>query len=180
MAGSKYISVGDLKEGFNQVDNEEETSKKMAVLIASGSYLPRGLTFGATNGPEDFQELVFTVFARRLYKEWFLFLDDLSVATGKKVPTMDRPSDAHDVVTHVYYSHIPQTTKTKLRAGTFLGACCPVQAMGGALDARLLWPEIFLSMFAVLQAICVLTRYGARVRRNLVVMLTLGLLPKAC
>ena len=68
VAGSKYISVGDLKEGFNQVDNEEETSKKMAVLIASGSYLPRGLTFGPTNGPEDFQELVFTVFARRLYK----------------------------------------------------------------------------------------------------------------
>ena len=102
VAGSRYISVGDLKEGFNQVDNEAETSKKMAVFIASGSYLPRGLTFGPTNGPEDFQELVFTIFARRLYKEWFLFLDDLSVATGKKVPTMDRPSDAHDVVTKAF------------------------------------------------------------------------------
>ena len=53
VAGSKYISVGDLKEGFNQVDNEPETAQKMAVLAASGSYLPRGLTFGPTNGPED-------------------------------------------------------------------------------------------------------------------------------
>ena len=56
VAGSRFISVGDLKEGFNQVDNEPETSKKMAVVVASGCYLPRGLTFGPTNGPEDFQE----------------------------------------------------------------------------------------------------------------------------
>ena len=62
VAGSEFTSVGDLKEGFNQVDNEPETSKKMAVMVASGSYLPRGLTFGPTNGPEDFQELVFIVF----------------------------------------------------------------------------------------------------------------------
>lgn len=69
VAGSRWISVGDLKEGFNQVDNEVETARKMAVLIASGSYLPRGLTFGPTNGPEDFQELVFIIFSRRLYRE---------------------------------------------------------------------------------------------------------------
>ena len=50
----------------------------MAVLAANGSYLPRGLTFGPTNGPEDFQELVFIIFGRRLYREHFLFLDDLS------------------------------------------------------------------------------------------------------
>ena len=60
---------------------KEETSKKMAVLVASGCYLPEGLTFGPTNGPEDFQELVFIVFSRRLYREWFLFLDDLGGAT---------------------------------------------------------------------------------------------------
>ena len=70
----------------------------MAVLVASGTYLPKGLTFGPTNGPEDFQELVFTVFARRLYKEWFLFLDDLSVATGRTDTVAERPSEAEDVV----------------------------------------------------------------------------------
>ena len=68
VAGNAFVSVGDLKEGFNQVDNEPETSKKMAVLAASGCYLPRGLTFGPTNGPEDFQDLVFVVFHRGLYK----------------------------------------------------------------------------------------------------------------
>ena len=71
----------------------------MAVLVASGTYLPKGLTFGPTNGPEDFQELVFIVFSRRLYKEWFLFLDDLSVATGRPAQHPPGPSGAHDVVT---------------------------------------------------------------------------------
>ena len=97
VAGNEYVSVGDLKEGFNQVDNEPETRKKMAVLSAGGCWLPRGLTFGPTNGPEDFQELVFTVFQRRLYKDWFLFVDDLSVATGRKKCHGDGPSGAHDV-----------------------------------------------------------------------------------
>jgi hypothetical protein len=83
VAGSRYISVGDLKEGFNQVLNEPETAQKMAVLTASGCYPPRGLTFGPTNGPEDFQELVFIIFSRRLNREWYLFLDDLTVAPGK-------------------------------------------------------------------------------------------------
>ena len=63
----------------------------------SGCYLPKGLTFGPVNGPEDFQELVFTVFSRRLYKDWFLFVDDLSVATGQKKCHKDGPSEAHDV-----------------------------------------------------------------------------------
>ena len=97
VAGSKFISVGDLKEGFNQVDNEPESAKKMAVLVASGTYLPRGLTFGPTNGPEDFQELVFIVFARRLYKDWYLFLHDLSVATGRPSARKEGPSEAADV-----------------------------------------------------------------------------------
>ena len=101
VAGSALISVGDLKEGFNQVDNEPETRKKMAVLSAGGCWLPRGLTFGPTNGPEDFQELVFVVFQRHLYKEWYVFVDDVSVATGRKKCHGEEPSGAHDVVTAI-------------------------------------------------------------------------------
>ena len=70
----------------------------MLVLLAGGCWLPRGLTFGPTNGPEDFQELVFVAFAKRLYKEWFLSLDGLSVAIGRKPPHPPGNSGAHDVV----------------------------------------------------------------------------------
>eukprot|EP00969_Alexandrium_andersonii_P085543 3771596-Alexandrium_andersonii.AAC.1 len=37
-----------------------KTSQKMAVLVASSAYLPRGLTFGPTNGPEGFQAVSYT------------------------------------------------------------------------------------------------------------------------
>ena len=102
VAGSSELTVGDLKEGFNQAEIEESSKEKMAVLAASGSYLPQGLTFGPTNGPEDFQELVFIIFGKRLYKDWFLFLDDLTVATGRPSARGDTPSGAHDVCTCVF------------------------------------------------------------------------------
>ena len=79
-------------------ENEEGTSEKMAVMAPTGQYLPRGLTFGPTNGPEDFQELVFIVFCRSLYHSWYLFLDDLTVATGRNSARNDAPSKAHDVM----------------------------------------------------------------------------------
>ena len=36
VAGNIFISVGDLKEGFNQCDNEEETAEKMVVMTPMG------------------------------------------------------------------------------------------------------------------------------------------------
>ena len=87
--------------------------KKIAVLTAGGCWRPRGLTFGPTNGPEDFQELVFVVFQRRLYYDWFLFVDDLSIATGRKKCHGDGPSGAHDVSCRIRER---RTTKGKLAA----------------------------------------------------------------
>ena len=58
----------------------------MAVVSASGTYLPRGLTFGPTNGPEDFQACVTRMFNRRLGRDWYLFIDDATIATGKRRP----------------------------------------------------------------------------------------------
>ena len=44
VAGSRWISVGDLKEGFNQIDNEPETNKKMAMMkIACVHNFPKKL-----------------------------------------------------------------------------------------------------------------------------------------
>ena len=139
VSGSKYISVGDLKEGFNQVDNEPETSQKMAVLAASGTYLPRGLTFGPTNGPEDFQDLVFNVFARRLYREWYLFLDDLSVATGRETGDADKPSGAADVwgcLDEAAASSVPQAAHPSGGCGVGAGCATPRSERRGSLRAR--------------------------------------------
>jgi hypothetical protein len=98
VAGCKYVSMGDLKEGFNQIENERDAMRKMAVVTPSGQWLPRGLTFGPTNGPEDFQEAMYIVFSRRLFKEWFLFIDDLAVATGRPRFVRTGPTGAGDML----------------------------------------------------------------------------------
>ena len=41
---------------------------------------------------------MFTIFSRGLYKEWWLFLDDLTVATGRPSSIAEGPSGVQDVV----------------------------------------------------------------------------------
>ena len=55
----------------------------LAVVSLSGKHLPRSLGFGPTNGPEDFSRFGFRTFRRKLFKTWFLFIDDVLVATGR-------------------------------------------------------------------------------------------------
>lgn len=149
VAGNKYISVSDLKEGLNQCDNEPETSKKMPVLVASGTYRPKGLTFDPTNGPEDFQELVFLVFARRLYKEWFLFFDDLAVATGRPPPLPPGPSGAHDVVTvldEVEPDDVPRSLKFDKEYSSDITGDGPGVDCWGCLEAPDLWRRFSVAL----------------------------------
>ena len=49
----------------------------------SGKHLPTSLVFGPRNGPEDFSKLGYRTFRRKLFRTWFLFVDDVCVATGK-------------------------------------------------------------------------------------------------
>jgi len=105
--------MGDLKEGFNQIENERDAMRKMAVVTPSGQWLPRGLTFGPTNGPEDFQEAMYIVFSRRLLKEWFLFIDDLAVATGRPRFVRAGPTGADDLL--VPFRSVPAPSPAQLR-----------------------------------------------------------------
>lgn len=97
-AGSKFISVGDLKEGFNQAGIGPETAAKMAVLTASGCCLPHGITFGSTNGPEEFQKRRF----REIQMPRRVQTRALDGASGEKLRTTTTPdfaptpSDAQD------------------------------------------------------------------------------------
>ena len=86
----------------------------------------------STNGPEDFQEMVFIVVVRWLYKRWFLFLDDLTVATGRPEADPPGPSNAEDVVGAVRHSSIPFRNKRSystmgLRASAAAGCVVGVE-----------------------------------------------------
>ena len=63
----------------------------LAVVARTGKFLPVCLTFGPTNGPDDFAYVVDRVYAPgrgrrlRLGKEWLAYVDDLTVRTGRQV-----------------------------------------------------------------------------------------------
>ena len=81
----------DACAGFNQIVNTERARKMLAIVARSGQFLPRCLTFGPTNGPEDFSYVVDRIYApgrrgkRRFCKEWMAYADDLTIRTGRCV-----------------------------------------------------------------------------------------------
>jgi hypothetical protein len=74
---------GRRSRGFNQIKNTPFAAEVLAIVSTSGKHLPTSLVFGPRNGPEDFSKFGYRTFRRKLFKTWFLFVDDVCVATGK-------------------------------------------------------------------------------------------------
>ena len=89
VAGSMWMSLVDACKGFNQVANTRRAREMLAILAHSGQYLPVCLTFGPTNGPEDFAFATDRVFApgrgrkMRFCSNWQIYADDITVWTGR-------------------------------------------------------------------------------------------------
>ena len=89
VAGSMWMSFVDACEGFNQVANTRRAREMLAILSRSGEYLPVCLTFGPTNGPEDFAFATDRVFApgrgreMRFCSKWQIYADDITVRSGR-------------------------------------------------------------------------------------------------
>ena len=65
--------------GFNHIRNTRRAMKRLAFVSMTGVYLPVCLPFGPVNGPEDFQRMMHKIFKKKLFREWFIFLDDIAV-----------------------------------------------------------------------------------------------------
>jgi len=89
VAGSMFLSLVDACKGFNQVANTRRAREVLAILARSGQYLPICLTFGPTNGPEDFAFATDRVFApgrgrrMRFCTNWQIYADDITVRSGR-------------------------------------------------------------------------------------------------
>ena len=78
IAGRTWYTAADAVSGFNHVKNTPEARLVLAIVSASGTWLPQALVFGPANGPEDFQYVVYRAFgeaespegARRLLRDW--------------------------------------------------------------------------------------------------------------
>ena len=85
VAGSQWFSTGDGVAGFNQIKNTPFAASVLAIVTMSGKHMPTSLGFGPRNGPEDFSKFGYRVFRRKLFRTWYLFVDDVCIATGKAV-----------------------------------------------------------------------------------------------
>ena len=89
VAGSMWLTLVDACKGFNQVANTRRAREMLAILARSGQYLPVCLTFGPTNGPEDFAFATDRVFApgrgrvMRFCTKWQIYADDITVRSGR-------------------------------------------------------------------------------------------------
>jgi hypothetical protein len=89
VAGSMFISLVDACKGFNQIANTRRAREMLAILARSGQYLPICLTFGPTNGPEDFAFATDRVFApgrgrkMRFCTSWQIYADDITIRSGR-------------------------------------------------------------------------------------------------
>ena len=89
VAGSAYMTLVDACKGFNQIANTRRAREVLAILARSGQYLPVCLTFGPTNGPEDFAFATDRVFApgrgRRVRSctNWKIYADDSTIRSGR-------------------------------------------------------------------------------------------------
>jgi len=96
------FSLFDAVSGLNQVRNTLRAKRVLAVLTASGCYLPECLPFGPMHGPEDFARVVDTLFAmgrarqRRLNRERQVYADDFCVRTGRYGGGMAYSDADHD------------------------------------------------------------------------------------
>ena len=89
VAGSMWMSMVDACKGFNQVANTRRARDMLARLARNGQYLPVCLTFGPTNGPEDFAFATDSVFApgrgrkMRFCTNWQTYADDITIRSGR-------------------------------------------------------------------------------------------------
>ena len=89
VAGSMWMTLVDACKGFNQVANTRRAREMLAILARSGQYLPVCLTFGPTNGPEDFAFATDRVYApgrgrkMRFCTNWQIYADDITVRSGR-------------------------------------------------------------------------------------------------
>ena len=88
-AGSVWLTMLDAVTGFNHIVNTRRAKEMLAIVARCGQFLPRCLTFGPHNGPEDFCYVIDRFYSagrsgkRRFCKEWLGYVDDLTIRTGR-------------------------------------------------------------------------------------------------
>ena len=83
------MSMLDAVTGFNHIVNTPRAKRMLAIVARSGQFLPRCLTFGPMNGPEDLCYTIDRFYSpgsrskKRYCTEWLGYIDDLTIRSGR-------------------------------------------------------------------------------------------------
>jgi hypothetical protein len=77
--GSKYFTCIDIKNGYWQMEIEEEDRHKTAFTTTNGSYEFCVMPFGLTNAPARFQRLMNTILKDLTWHQCIVYLDDVVI-----------------------------------------------------------------------------------------------------
>ena len=111
----------------------------LAIVSASGTWLPEALVFGPTNGPEDFQYVVYRAFGeaedvegrRRLLRDWNIYIDDFAVSTTPVRKQKKKSAAGDDTPTPL------RSTGPPVRASRQQGGSRPQARKSPAMGTRL-------------------------------------------
>ena len=79
LQGARYFSKIDLRSGYHQLRIRSEDEPKTAFWMRYGSYEFLVISFGLTNAPASFMDLINRVFRPFLDRFIIVFIDDILV-----------------------------------------------------------------------------------------------------
>lgn len=82
LSGARYFSTLDLASGYWQIELDPSTSAKSAFVTHQGLHEFVRMPFGMCNAPATFQRLMEVVLAGLLWKNCFVYIDDVLVCSN--------------------------------------------------------------------------------------------------